>query len=110
MPHDHFGEDVAANYDEESRAYVGYDRYIDLVAQQAVSPHFFADESGGRESTTPFRYVWPSELDLKAKLAGMTLQARWAGWDRSPFTSESTSHVSVWQKCTELGSADEPGT
>ena len=78
--------------------YVGYDHYIDLVAQQAVSHHFFAAESGGGESTTPFRYVWPSELDLMAKLAGMTLQTRWAGWDRTPFTSESTSHVSVWQK------------
>jgi hypothetical protein len=42
--------------------------------------------------------VWPSELDLMAKLAGMTRRERWAGWDRSPFTGESTSHVSVWEK------------
>jgi SAM-dependent methyltransferase len=78
--------------------YVGYDRYTDLVAQQAVSHHFVADRSGVREFRTPFRYVWPSELDLMAKLAGMTLSDRWAGWDRSPFTGESTSHVSIWQK------------
>jgi SAM-dependent methyltransferase len=78
--------------------YVGYDRYVDLVAQQAVSHHFVADGTAGRESTTPFRYVWPSELDLMAKLAGMTLEHRWAGWDRSPFTGESTRHVSVWKK------------
>lgn len=78
--------------------YVGYDRYTDLVAQQAMSHHFAADGSGAREIRTPFRYVWPSELDLMAKLAGMTLRDRWAGWDRSPFTSESTSHVSVWAK------------
>ena len=77
--------------------YVGYDRYTDVVAQQAVSHHFVADGSGVREFRTPFRYVWPSELDLMAKLAGMSLRDRWAGWDRSPFTGESTSHVSVWE-------------
>jgi SAM-dependent methyltransferase len=78
--------------------YVGYDRYIDFVAQQAMSHHFTADESGVREDRTPFRYVWPSELDLMARLAGMSLRHRWAGWDRTPFTGESTSHVSVWEK------------
>lgn len=78
--------------------YVGYDRYTDLVAQQAVSHHFFADGSGTRELRTPFRYVWPSELDLMARLAGLSLQARWAGWDRAPFTGDSTAHVSVWVK------------
>lgn len=78
--------------------YVGYDRYVDLVAQQAVSHHFVADGSGAREVTTPFRYVWPSELDLMAQLAGLSLRDRWAGWDRSPFTADSTSHVSVWTK------------
>jgi SAM-dependent methyltransferase len=81
-----------------SPGYVGYDRYTDLVAQQAVSHHFIADGSGVRELKTPFRYVWPSELDLMARLAGMSLRDRWAGWDRSPFTGESTSHVSVWEK------------
>ena len=78
--------------------YVGYDRYVDFVVQQAVSHHFVADGTVVSNSTTPFRYVWPSELDLMAKLAGMTLQHRWAGWDRSPFTGDSTCHVSVWKK------------
>ena len=78
--------------------YVGYDRYTDLVAQQAVSHHFFAGRSSVREITTPFRYVWPSELDLMANLAGLSLHDRWSGWDRAPFTGDSTSHVSVWAK------------
>ena len=78
--------------------YVGYDRYDDLVAQHAVSHHFLADGSGAREVRTPFRYVWPSELDLMARLAGLALANRWAGWDRSPFTADSPSHVSVWRK------------
>ena len=46
----------------------------------------------------PFRYVWPAELDLMARLAGMTLRERWSGWQREPFTSESRQHVSVWEK------------
>lgn len=79
--------------------YVGYDRYTDLVAQQATSHHFLADGSGVREvMSTPFRYVWPSELDLMARLAGLSLRDRWADWRRSPFTGESDAHVSVWQK------------
>jgi len=77
--------------------YVGYDRYIDHVAQQAVSHHFSTDGASVRESTTPFRYVWPSELDLMAALAGMDLYDRWADWGRTPFTGESPSHVSVWR-------------
>ena len=43
------------------------------------------------------RYVWPSELDLMARIAGMTLRERWSDWYRAPFTSESRSHISVWQ-------------
>ena len=48
--------------------------------------------------SVPFRYVWPSELDLMARIAGMTLLERWSDWNRQPFTGESTSHVSVWQR------------
>jgi len=94
------GED--ARVFSHAPGYVGYDRYTDLVAQQATSHHFVAAGDGMREWTTPFRYVWPSELDLMARLAGMTLEHRWAGWDRSPFTAESTSHVSVWCKTGPL--------
>ncbi|MBO0731141.1 MAG: class I SAM-dependent methyltransferase [Acidimicrobiaceae bacterium] len=89
------GED--ARIFSHAPGYVGYDRYTDLVAQQAVSHHFVAGDTGVRELTTPFRYVWPSELDLMARLAGMSLLHRWSDWNRSPFTGESTSHVSVWQ-------------
>lgn len=78
--------------------YVGYDRYDDLVAQHAVSHHFVADGSGASEVRTPFRYVWPPELDLMARLAGLELRNRWADWKRSPFTANSPSHISVWKK------------
>ena len=51
----------------------------------------------------PFRYVWPSELDLMARLAGMTLRERWGGWKRELFTGDSTKHVSVWEKPAATG-------
>ena len=50
------------------------------------------------KSSGPFRYVWPSELDLMAEMAGMRLHERWEDWRRMPFTSDSERHVSVWEK------------
>jgi len=51
-----------------------------------------------RHRTIPFRYVWPSELDLMARIAGLRLRDRWNDWRGSPFTEDSRSHVSVWEK------------
>jgi SAM-dependent methyltransferase len=50
------------------------------------------------QASAPFRYVWPSELDLMARLAGLRLEHRWSGWDKSPFTAASTSQVAVYRK------------
>jgi SAM-dependent methyltransferase len=76
--------------------YLGFDEY-DVATQQMSSHHVRFDGSTYRRTSVPFRYVWPAELDLMAQLAGMRLVQRWGGWDRRPFTAESTSHVSVWQ-------------
>jgi SAM-dependent methyltransferase len=77
--------------------YLGVDEYD--VANQGLISHHFSERDGRFEKTSiPFRYVWSAELDLMAQLAGMTLRERWSGWKREPFTSESTSHVSVWEK------------
>jgi hypothetical protein len=46
----------------------------------------------------PYRYVWPSELDLMGRLAGLSLRDRWAGWTEEPFTSDSTEQVAVFEK------------
>jgi SAM-dependent methyltransferase len=80
--------------------YIGIDHFDDLTHRQLVrSRHFQRSDDGSfREFSAPFRYVWPSELDLMARIAGMTLEERWAGWDRSPFTSETPSHVSIWRR------------
>jgi SAM-dependent methyltransferase len=76
----------------------GIDEY-DPVTQLMWSHHYTRTEDGTyRRNSVPFRYAWPAELDLMARLAGMRLRERWAWWDRTPFTGASRSHVSVWEK------------
>jgi len=82
---------------DASPTHWGVDEY-DVVNQGLVSHHFEVHGDNARKSSGPFRYVWPSELDLMADIAGMELAERWSGWMREPFTSESRSHVSVWRK------------
>jgi SAM-dependent methyltransferase len=80
-----------------SETHLGIDEY-DVVKQGLISHHYYRAADGSfEESSGPFRYVWPAELDLMARIAGMTLRARWGGWKREPFTNESTKHVSVWE-------------
>jgi SAM-dependent methyltransferase len=80
-----------------SPTHLGFDEY-DVAQQGLVSHHYWIDGGKVELFSPPFRYVWPSELDLMARLAGMTLGERWSGWKREPFTSDSAKHVSVWEK------------
>lgn len=80
-----------------SETHWGIDEY-DVANQGLISHHFELRDGKVETSSGPFRYVWPAELDLMAEMAGLELRERWAGWGREPFTSESRSHVSVWQK------------
>ncbi len=80
-----------------SDTHVGVDE-LDFDTQRLVSHHFSLVDGDWRRASVPFRSVSPAELDLMARLAGMELRERWADWDRSPFTAESTKHVSVWEK------------
>jgi hypothetical protein len=77
--------------------HVGFDE-IDVVTQASVSHHYWIEDGRVDVVSPPFRYVWPAELDLMARVAGMSLRERWGGWKREPFTAESTKHVSVWVK------------
>jgi SAM-dependent methyltransferase len=78
---------------EVSEHKVGFDEY-DVANQGLISHHI----EGGKRFSVPFRYVWPAELDLMARIAGMRLQDRWANWQREPFTALSPSHVSVYER------------
>ncbi|MEE1770326.1 class I SAM-dependent methyltransferase [Streptomyces sp. JV185] len=69
------------------------------TASQAMSSNYVTIVDGRAEHRSiPFRYVWPAELDLMARLAGLRLRDRWEGWTRAPFNGESRRHVSVWEK------------
>jgi hypothetical protein len=78
-------------------AHLGFEEY-DVVAQLAVSHHYWTIEGRLKTFSSPHRYAWPSELDLMARLTGLSLRGRWADWNRTPFTSDSRSHISVWEK------------
>ena len=80
-----------------SDTHVGVDE-LDFDTQRLVSHHFSLVDGEWRRLSVPFRSASPAELDLMARLAGMELRERWADWDGSPFTAESTKHVSVWEK------------
>jgi SAM-dependent methyltransferase len=80
-----------------SERYLGFDEY-DVANQGLISHHYTKRDEKFEKSSGPFRYVWPSELDLMARLAGMTPRERWSGWKREPFTSLSTKLVGVWER------------
>ncbi|MBD3783730.1 MAG: class I SAM-dependent methyltransferase [Micrococcales bacterium] len=81
-----------------SAGHVGFDTY-DMATQQGTSHHYTHEPDGSlRYGTSNFRYAWPAELDLMARLAGMELERRTADWQGTPFTGDSEGHVSVWRR------------
>ncbi|MCX3058266.1 class I SAM-dependent DNA methyltransferase [Streptomyces beihaiensis] len=89
---------VAVPFDV-SADHLGFDTF-DLVEQLLVSHHFVPEGDSGhyRRDHSRHRYVWPAELDLMARIAGLELERRVSGWDGAPFTQDSQKHVSVWRK------------
>jgi SAM-dependent methyltransferase len=95
---------------EVTDRHVGFDTY-DMVTQQGTSHHYRRlDDGTTRYGYSNFRYIWPAECDLMARLAGLTLEQRVADWAGAAFTSDSESHVSVWRKAVDeaSGAPDEP--
>lgn len=89
------GQDATVFHSEAG--YIGLDTY-DLLNQHLVSHHFhFGDGKQAQLFRSPHRYIWPSELDLMARLAGLELESRHADWSGAEFTAESRSHVSVYR-------------
>jgi len=68
----------------------------DPVTQRLEESHVVLSREGVRIYPIVTRYAWPSELDLMARIAGLRLKDRWSGWNREPFTSTSSTHVSVY--------------
>ena len=81
----------------KTATHLGIEEY-DVEAQIAYSHHYWFLDGHLETLSSAHRYLWPSELDLMARLAGLTLRERWSDWHREPFTRDSQSHVSVWEK------------
>lgn len=78
--------------------HVGIETFDDPVDQVAWSHHWMEVDGRLVRHAAPYRYVWPSELDLMANVTGFHRKVRWADWDRQPFTATSASHVTVYEK------------
>ena len=76
----------------------GFDEYDLVDAGADLAPLRRARRRRSRRGRSPFRYVWPSELDLMARLVGLRRRERWSGWQREPFTGESETLIAVWEK------------
>jgi SAM-dependent methyltransferase len=70
----------------------------DPVRQQVTSQHLLITEDGVRMFPVTLRYIWPSELDLMAHIAGLQLKHRWGGWEKEPFEAGSGRHISVYAR------------
>lgn len=73
---------------------------FDRVTQRVDKCHVALDGGGVRLDPLALRYIWPSELDLMARLAGLRLHARWGGWSGEPFDARSLRHVSVYGRAS----------
>jgi SAM-dependent methyltransferase len=78
--------------------HIGIETFDDPVGQISWSHHWMSVDGKLLRHSAPYRYVWPSELDLMARLAGLRLRDRWSGWGREPFTSGSVDQVVVYEK------------
>jgi len=78
--------------------HLGVDTFDDVLTQETWSHHWYEVEGRWIHQSAPYRYVWPAELDLMARIAGLRLRERWADWHRNPFTAESPSQVVVYEK------------
>lgn len=70
----------------------------DPVAQRLDESHVVLSAEGVRLNPIVCRYAWPGELDLMARLAGLHLRDRWAGWCGERFVADSVRHVSVYER------------
>ena len=83
---------------EMQPGHVGIETFDDIVDQVTWSHHWMSVDGRLVRHAAPYRYVWPSELDLMAELAGLRRRDRWSDWHRRPFDSESTAQVTVFEK------------
>jgi len=86
---------------ELSSEHLGFDEY-EVAEQRCTSHHLLLEEDRiVARGASHHRWLWPSELDLMARMSGLERHARWSSWARDPFTSDSRSCISVFSKRAE---------
>lgn len=78
--------------------HVGVETFDDVVDQVTWCHHWMDVDGRLLRHSAPYRYVWPAELELMARLAGLRRRDRWGGWNGEPLTSDSASVVAVYEK------------
>jgi SAM-dependent methyltransferase len=78
--------------------HVGIETFDDVVGQISWSHHWMQVDGRLVRHSAPYRYVWPAELDLMARIAGLRLRDRWSGWQRQPFTDDCVDQVVLYEK------------
>lgn len=80
---------------ETNKVHLDMARY-NPVTQVLEETHVTISNTGTQLFPIVTRYIWPSELDLMARIAGLRLKERWANWDREPMTASSGNCISVY--------------
>ncbi len=78
--------------------HIGIETFDDVLGQTSWSHHWLRVNGQLVCHSAPYRYVWPPELDLMARIAGLRLRERWSGWDRRPFTGDEADQVVVYER------------
>jgi hypothetical protein len=83
---------------EQEPGHVGIETLDDLAGQIASSHHWMDVDGRLVRHSAPYRYIWPSETDLMARITGFRVRDRWGSWDKAPFSSDSQAQVAVFEK------------
>lgn len=81
---------------------------FDRATQRVDKCHVHLGTDGVRLDPLALRYVWPSELDLMARMAGLRLRERRGGWSGEPFDGSALRHVSIYEHSLDDGPKASP--
>lgn len=70
---------------------------VDIPRQLITAQHVHLSAQGVEIFPVRLRYIWPAEMDLMARLAGLRLRHRWGGWEQSAFGAASQRHISLYE-------------
>lgn len=70
---------------------------VDIPRQLITAQQVHLSTRGVQIFLVRLRFIWPAEMDLMARLAGLRLRNRWGGWEQSAFTATSQKHITLYE-------------